>query len=147
MPILTLPLQQRLACVKVVVQLALPRVLALQQAGLPQPTLQEHGILDTATTTTLVDPSVVQQLKLQPYRPPVQYLGPGTPTPQSAMPYMMGLSILDPSGQHQPYFVPMLRVIASPILHTGAGILVGGDALQWCEFCYDGRKQLFTLDY
>jgi hypothetical protein len=106
------------------------------------------ALIDTGASCTIVDPSVIAALNLQPTGI-VSIITPSTgATPHQTSQYDAALLIPVPTLQDPPLVFPTVAVVSAHLFHSqGFHALIGRDILNRCVFIYNGSIGLFTLAY
>ncbi len=123
------------------------RTSILEQLGLAASQfLPIQAIVDTGSTTTAVDPSILEKLDLTPTgRTPL--IIPGK-EPVFVEQYDVSLVIQSARKDQPPLIISTLPAICVELLdNQGFHALIGRDILSHCVFYYNGSIGLFTLSY
>ena len=102
------------------------------------------GLIDTGASGVCIDPTIAQQLSLQP-------TGTGSmisPT-TGAIPLMVPVYDISIKVPHFPSSLDFNSIPAmeSILLNQGFGVLIGRDILSKCLLIYDGVNNLFTMAF
>lgn len=142
MPCIVLPILPTGPLVELIVAITQPRADALKTAGQPLPPLHRaRGLLDTGSSHTCIDPTIVNALGLTPIAT-VQQLTPSTgANPVTKNQYDAQLLIPGQNGGH--LHLPNVPVTESDLMSHGQGydILIGRDVLSYCHLLYLGSAQ------
>ena len=103
------------------------------------------GLVDTGASCLCIDPSVVQQLTLQPTGTG-QMISPTTGAIPKDVP-VYDISIKIPCKDLTPLDFNSVPAMESILLNQGFSVLIGRDILSRCLLIYDGAAQIFTLAF
>lgn len=122
-----------------------PKAQVLRQANLPVPSpCSIQGLVDTGASTTAIDPSIIQNLGLQPTGS-MPILTPSTgPTPHQANTF--DVSLIFPVA-NMTFTIGAIQVFESALSVQGIQALIGRDVLSYCLLVYDGRAKTFSLAF
>lgn len=148
MPHFTLQISPQGALLDAVVGVSAPRHAALVAAGQVVPNaVPIRALVDTGSSITCIDPSVLQTLQLSPTGN-TQITTPSTGShPVNADLYDVGLLIPPGATNQAPLLVHTIAVICAELTSQGFHALIGRDVLAQCVFSYNGSFGWFTLAY
>jgi hypothetical protein len=126
---------------------SLPRLQALNQAGLPiPPGATGTFLVDTGASCTCVDPALIVNLGLQ----PTGSVHVQTPSTQG-QPHscdQFDISIFIPSSTATiGHLIPAIPIVATHLQSQGIDGLIGRDVLKDCTLIYNGTAGMFTIAY
>jgi len=126
--------------------LSVPRIQAMQSAGVPLPATQLAQLLiDTGASHTVIDDRFVQLLGLQPTGT-VSMLTPSTgATPHQAATYDVAMYVIGHASAI--HHLPVQPVTACPMSHQGIDGLIGRDILAAARLTYSGPDNFFYLSF
>jgi hypothetical protein len=110
----------------------------------PPAAVPVRGLIDTGASCTCIDPSIVNQLKLQ-ATGNVSVTTPSTgAAPHPCQQYDVSLTFILPLLA---FTVGAAPVVECPLINQGFHLLIGRDILSHCFFAYDGRAGTFVLAF
>jgi hypothetical protein len=142
---LTFPITADGLIVDVRVHLDAAGLAALQSSGQAMPAgIEAKGLIDTGTDISVVAPSILQQLGVQPHS---QRKTQGIGGPLQVTLFRVTLFILDKAQRHLPWFsMDNLLVMEMPS-PLSVDVLIGMDVIRTCKLLVDGPAQQFTLEF
>ena len=118
-------------------------ILQAQGAAVPAP-VPVRALIDTGASCTCVDPSILQQLNLQPTGiAPMLTPTTGAATVSTNV-YDVSMTLVHPQLQ---FTINAIPVAESVLLNQGFHVLFGRDMLAHCYFAYDGRVDCSCLRF
>jgi hypothetical protein len=124
-----------------------PRLAALTKAGVPIPNpVLVRALVDTGASHTVVDPTVMKALGLDPRRI-AKTITPSTgATPHKCFTYDISFHV--PLGTATSLFSKLAWEVSSlELKHQGFEVLLGRDILAEGMLVYDGRANTFALAF
>jgi len=145
MPVLNGALDGGLAIVQVRVDVRPSRAQLRRMQRSPPAPVQTPAFLDTGSTVTLIDPSIVSGLGLTVPSGHAQLAG-TTGAPATFPSFHVSLTILHPLPR-QSLYLPSFPVVCANIAPLGYLAILGSNVLERCVLVWNGPAQQFTLSY
>lgn len=108
------------------------------------PVAPELAMFDTGSSDTMLDPSLITELRLRQKEHKNLYSGTTGRSPSRVALYPVEIRLFTSAGEVQQRIVMAANVA---IAHHGFRVVIGWDILQHCVLCCDGRNRTFTLDF
>ena len=147
MPAITLPIETGGPVVSVMVGMSMPRLSAMQAAGLPTPQMiTGRFLVDTGASSTCVDPALIAPLGL----PQIGTVAISTPSTNGQQHFCQqfdcALYIPGPVNTFG-HFIEALPIITTHLQSQGIDGLIGRDVLSRCTLTYIGSAGLISLSF
>ena len=135
--------------IEIFVGLSMPRVQAIQAAGLQAPTpILARALIDTGASGTVVDKRVIQNLGIAPTGSVPMHTPSTGSTPQICYQYDVSIWFFQPQMQPQYHLMAMtIPVVEADFSAQTIQALVGRDILERCLFHYNGSTSTISLSY
>ena len=126
---------------------SIERLRALQDSGQPVPNaIKVKGLIDTGASTTCIDTSVVEALRLE-TKGDVPVITPSTGDQPINVDYYDITLLIFASMDQPPLLNTTLLVAELPIQNQGFQTIIGRDMLSQCVLIYNGATNEYTLSF